>query len=158
MSPVISRFCAVYRNRSCAQGGLRYCGAPGWNLQRGPFYTYETVVNREKINEVLYLYYWNKKSLSKQTNRQVIWTSQYETRLLWFQVSISCWRLDTISINFHKTPVEYFEYTVAPRRRSPRYHDHFNPIFPMLMYFLLFHQRDHPGIQTVTTVQLLQNF
>jgi len=32
-----------------------------------------------------------------------------------FLVSISCWRLETISINVHKTPVEYFEYTAAPR-------------------------------------------
>jgi len=31
-----------------------------------------------------------------------------------FQVSISCWRHETISINVHKTPVECFEYTVAP--------------------------------------------
>ena len=51
-----------------------------------------------------------------------------------FQVSISCWRHESISINVHKTPVECFEYTVAPRQRPPRYHDHFNAIFPMLMH------------------------
>jgi len=32
----------------------------------------------------------------------------------WFQVSISCRRLETVSINVHKTPVECFECTVAP--------------------------------------------
>jgi len=32
----------------------------------------------------------------------------------WFHVSISCWRLETTSTNVHKTPVECFEYTVAP--------------------------------------------
>jgi len=52
-----------------------------------------------------------------------------ETR--WFQVSVSCWRLETISINVLKTPVEYFEYTAAPRRWPPRYHDHFNAVFPI---------------------------
>jgi len=30
-----------------------------------------------------------------------------------FQVSIFCWRLETISINVHKTPVECFEYAAA---------------------------------------------
>jgi len=29
--------------------GLRLCGAPGWNLERGPFYIIKPVVNREKI-------------------------------------------------------------------------------------------------------------
>jgi len=36
-----------------------------------------------------------------------------------FQVSISCWRLEIISINVHKTLVECFEYRVAPRRDHP---------------------------------------
>ena len=55
-----------------------------------------------------------------------------------FQVSISCSRLETISINVHKTPMECFEYTMAPRRRPSRYHDHFNAVLPMLMdYFCL---------------------
>jgi len=35
--------------------------------------------------------------------------------------------------------VERFEYTVAPRRRPPRYHDHFDATFPMPMHYLLFH-------------------
>jgi len=54
----------------------------------------------------------------------------------WFQVSISGWRLETISINVDKTPVECFEYAVAPRRRPPRYHDRFNAVFPMLLPFV----------------------
>ena len=33
------------------RGGLRLCGAHGWNLEKGAFYIYKTVVNREKINE-----------------------------------------------------------------------------------------------------------
>jgi len=36
----------------------------------------------------------------------------------------------TISINVNKTPVACFEYTLAPRRRAPRYHDHFDAVFP----------------------------
>jgi len=56
-----------------------------------------------------------------------------------FQVFISCLRLETTPINFNKTPVEYFEYILAPRRRSPRYHDYFNAVFPVLMHYLLFH-------------------
>ena len=59
-----------------------------------------------------------------------------ETR--WFQVSFSCSRLETISINVHKTPVECFEYTVEPRRRPPSYHEHFDAVFPMLMHCLFF--------------------
>jgi len=55
-----------------------------------------------------------------------------------FQVSISCWRLETISINVHKTPVECFEYTMAPHRRPTRYHDHFNPVFPKLIHYFCF--------------------
>jgi len=51
-----------------------------------------------------------------------------------FQVSISRWRLETKSISVYKTPVECFEYTVAPRWQPPRSHDHF-----MLMHYLLFH-------------------
>jgi len=34
-----------------SRGGLRLCGAPGLTLTKGPFYIYETVVNREKVNE-----------------------------------------------------------------------------------------------------------
>jgi len=60
----------------------------------------------------------------------------YETH--WFQVSIFCWRLETISINVNKTRVECFEYTVASRRRSPSYHDQFNAVFPMLMHYFCF--------------------
>ena len=44
-----------YGVRNCEstliRGGLRLCGAPGWNLETGPLYTYKIVVNREKINE-----------------------------------------------------------------------------------------------------------
>jgi len=40
---------------------------------------------------------------------------------------------------FTKTPVECCEYKVAPRRQPPRYHDHFNAVFRMLMHYLLFH-------------------
>jgi len=43
-----------------------------------------------------------------------------------------------MSINVHKTPVEYFEYTVATHRRPPRYHDHFNAVLPMLIHYLCF--------------------
>jgi len=31
------------------------------------------------------------------------------------------------------------------------------PVLPTQVHYLLFHQRDHPGIQTAVTVQLLQN-
>jgi len=34
------------------------------------------------MNELKYLYYWNKKILSKKTNCQLIWTSQYERNSL----------------------------------------------------------------------------
>jgi len=33
------------------KGGLRLCGAPGWNIEKGSFYLYKTVVKREKINK-----------------------------------------------------------------------------------------------------------
>ena len=47
------------------RGGLRLCGTPGWNLERGPFYIYKTVVNWEKwMNKLKYLQYWHEKSLS----------------------------------------------------------------------------------------------
>jgi len=51
------------------------------------------------MNELKYLYYWNKKP----------WTKK--------QIFISCWRLEIISINVHKTPAECFKYTVVPRDR-----------------------------------------
>jgi len=70
------------------------------------------------------------------------------------QVSISCWRLESISIYVQKTPVECFEYAVATRRRPLRYHNYINAVFHMLMHYLLFHQNDHPSIQTASTVQL----
>ena len=30
---------------------VHLCGVPGWNLERGPFCIYKSVVNRKKINE-----------------------------------------------------------------------------------------------------------
>ena len=127
--------------RPLVRSGLRLCGASGWNLQRGPFYTYETVINREKLNEWTEVFVLMKqKNLSAKTNRQLMWTSQYEqTHWLWFQVSVSCWRLESISINFNKTPVDYFQYTLAPHRQPPRYHDRFNAVSPVLMHYLLLH-------------------
>jgi len=97
------------------------------------------------MNELKYLYYWNKKSWAKKRNRQLIWTSRYEQNSLISILFISCRRLETISINVHKRPVECFECIAAPRRRPPRYHDHFDAVFPVLMHYLLFHYRDHPG-------------
>jgi len=38
---------------------------------------------------------------------------------------------------------------VAPGRRPPRYHDHFNAVMPMLMHYFCF--------TNATTVQLLRN-
>jgi len=58
---------------------------------------------------------------------------------IWFQVSSNKWRLEIISTNVHKTPVACFEYTVAPGRRPPHCHDHFNAVFPIQMHYLLFH-------------------
>jgi len=52
-----------------------------------------------------------------------------------FQVSISRWRLETVSIIVHKSQVECFEYTVAPRRRPSRYHEHLNAVLPVLMHY-----------------------
>ena len=53
------------------RGGLRLCGAPGWNLERGPFYIYKTVVNREKINErtEVFVLFKQKKLEQKETYR-----------------------------------------------------------------------------------------
>jgi len=65
-----------------------------------------------------------------------------------FQVSISCWRLETISINVHKTPVECFEYTVAPGRRPSYYHDPFNAVLPMLMHYVCFTNATTPVCRT----------
>ena len=50
--------------------GFSLYGAPGWNLEKGPFFIYETVFNREKINgqtEVFVLL--RQKKLQKKTNR-----------------------------------------------------------------------------------------
>ena len=89
------------------------------------------------MNELKYLhYYWNKWAKKRIVN----WYGRHnmnETHL--FQISISCWRVETISIKVHKIPVECFQYTVAPRRRPPRYRDHVNAVFPMLMDYFLFH-------------------
>jgi len=50
-----------------ARGGLRLCGAPGGNLERGHFYTYKTDVNRIKVNERTEVFALLKqKSLSKK--------------------------------------------------------------------------------------------
>ena len=136
------------------RGGLRLYGAPGWILTRGPFYIYKTVVNKEKINErtEVFVLLKQKKLEQKKTNRQLIWRhNMNETH--WFQVSISCWRLETLWINVHKTPVECFKYTAAPRGRPPG-----NAVFPMLMHYLCFTNTTTPGIQAAATVQLLQNW
>jgi len=80
--------------------------------------------------ELKYLYFWNKIACAKK--RIVNYYGRHNmNETHWFQVSISCWKLETISIYVHKTPVEYFEYTVAPRRWPLRYHDHFNAVFPI---------------------------
>jgi len=39
------------RETATGRGGIRLCGAPGSNVERGPFYMYETVVNGEIVNE-----------------------------------------------------------------------------------------------------------
>jgi len=52
---------------SATRGGLRMCGAPGWNLERGPFYIYKIVVNREKTDKRTEVFVLLKqKSLSKK--------------------------------------------------------------------------------------------
>ena len=115
---------------------------------RGPFYIYKTVVNREKINgRTEVLYYWNKKAWAKKNESLANMEHHNTNKTHWFHVSISWWRLETVSINVHKTPVECFEYTVAPRRWPPCYHDHFNAVFPMLMHHVLFHYRRPTGCQ-----------
>ena len=50
-----------------------------------------------------------------------------------FQVSISCWRLwNHIDEYLQNTGGMFWVYcTVAPRRQPPRYHDHFNAVFPI---------------------------
>ena len=63
----------------------------------------------------------------------------------WFQVCISCWRLETVSVNVHETPMECFEYTVAPRRQPSLYHDQFNEVFPMLIHYLFVSLTRPPG-------------
>jgi len=55
-----------------------------------------------------------------------------------FQVFISSWRLETMLMNVHKTPMEYFEYTVALHPLPPSYHDHFNAVLPMLLHYFCF--------------------
>ena len=74
------------------RGGLKLCGGPGWNLQKGLFYSYETVVNREKINErtEVFVLLKQKKLEHKKTNRQLIWTSQYERNSLMVISSLHC--------------------------------------------------------------------
>ena len=52
-----------------ARGGLRLCGAPGWNLERGRFYKYKTVVNREKINEQTEVFVLLKQKNLEQKNK-----------------------------------------------------------------------------------------
>jgi len=90
-------------------------GAPGWNLERGPFF------NREKNKWTNYsiCIIETKKAWAEKRNRQLIWTSRYERNSLISILFISCWRLETISINFHKTPVECFEYAVATLHDHP---------------------------------------
>ena len=63
------------RDVARGQGRIKVVWGPGWNLERG---TSKTVVNREKINEQTEVFVLLKqKSLSKKTNGQLIWTSQY---------------------------------------------------------------------------------
>ena len=71
--------------------------------------------------ELKYSYYWSKKSLSKKKRIVNYYGRHNMNESHWFQVSI----------NVHKTPMECFEYTLAPRRRPPRYHGHFNAVFPI---------------------------
>ena len=49
--------------------------------------------------------------------------------------------------------MECLEYRVAPRRQTPFYHDNFNAVFPMLMHFLLFHQRGHRECQMKISIK-----
>ena len=50
-------------------------------------------------------------------------TPQYEQNSFWFQVSISCWRLETISINVHENTSGMLWIYSGSRRQPPRYHD-----------------------------------
>jgi len=114
---------------STNRGGLRVCGAPGWNLERGHFYIYKTVVNREKINERTEVFVLLKrKKLEKKKQIVKLYGRHSMNETHWFQISISCWRLETISIHVHKTLVQCFEYAVAPHRRPPRHHDRLNAV------------------------------
>ena len=58
-----------------------------------------------------------------------------ETHWLSLHFLLETW---IITINIHKTPVECFEYRVAPRRRPHHYHDHFNAVFLMLIHYFCF--------------------
>jgi len=77
--------------------------------------------------------------LSKKNKNESLTNMDVTNLLISSLHLLLCYRLETISINVHKIPVERFEYTVAPRRRPPRYDDHFNAAFPMLMYYRLLH-------------------
>jgi len=139
-----------------SRGGLRLCGTPGWNLERGPFDIYETVVNKEKINEQADVFAMLKqKNLTKK--RIVIWYGRHNmNETHWFQslhFLLETWdHIDKCSQN---TGGMFLIYS-GTRRPPPRYRDRFNAVFPMLMHYLLFHQRNHPGIQTAATVQLFK--
>ena len=120
------------------QGWIKVVWGPWLKLRKGPFQYIFTVFNREKVNKRTEVFVLLKQRAWEKTNPQLIWChAMYETH--WFQVSISYWRLETISISVHRTPMECFEYTVAPIRRPPHYHDRFNAVFPTLMHYLLFH-------------------
>ena len=62
------------------RGGSRLCGAHGWNLERGPFYIYETAVDREKVSERTEVFVFLKQKKHEQKNESspnmdvTIWT------------------------------------------------------------------------------------
>ena len=125
--------------RKC-RGGLRLCGAPGWNLERSPFY------NREKTNERTEVFVLLKqKILSKKkessTNMDVtIWTKLIDFNSFYFLQE--AWNhIDKCS---QKTGGMFWMYSGTPSTTTPLS----RPLrrgLPVLMHYLLFHYRDHPG-------------
>jgi len=53
------------------EGRIKVVWAPGWNLARDPFYIYETVVNREKVNERTEVFVLLKQKKLEQKKRTV---------------------------------------------------------------------------------------
>ena len=54
------------------RGGWRLCEAPRWNLEGGSFYIYETVVNREKVDERTEVFVLLKQKKLEQKNESLI--------------------------------------------------------------------------------------